>query len=123
MRNFKDESFIAQYLSPRVIRQLKLFAITDDDEDSHIEINSIHNTEGYQKVRHRLADQYNLGSIEPNLQIYNIDVRGDRSMTLRHYQYNRRPLASSVDEVLKHLTNLWGFDVKLETISDAPDNN
>jgi len=118
MRNFKDESFIAQYLSPRVIRQLKLFALTDDDNDTHIEIDSIHNKPGYQKIRQILADQYNLGSIEPNLQIYNIDVRGDRSLTLRHYQYNRKPLASSLDEVLKHLTSLWRFDVKLETVDE-----
>ncbi|MDH5257401.1 MAG: SpoVR family protein [Gammaproteobacteria bacterium] len=118
MRNFKDESFIAQYLSPKVIRDLKLFAITDDQKDTHIEINSIHNTSGYQNIRSILADQYNLGSIEPNLQIYNIDVRGDRSMTLRHYQYNRKPLASSVHEVLKHIASLWGFNVRLETIDE-----
>jgi len=30
MRDFKDESFIQQYLSPRVIRDLKLFGIVDD---------------------------------------------------------------------------------------------
>jgi len=118
MRNFKDESFIAQYLSPAVIRKLKLFAITDDDLDKHIEIDSIHNTAGYQRVREVLADQYNLGSIEPNLQIYNIDVCGDRSLTLRHYQYNRKPLASSLDEVLKHMAKLWGFTVRLETVDE-----
>ena len=31
MRNFKDESFIGQYLSPKVIRDLRLFAILDDE--------------------------------------------------------------------------------------------
>lgn len=31
MRNFKDESFITQYLSPKLIRDLKLFSIMDDD--------------------------------------------------------------------------------------------
>ena len=118
MRNFKDESFIAQYLSPKVIRDLKLFAITDDQSEDFIEINSIHNTSGYQKIRSILADQYNLGSMEPNLQIYNIDVRGDRSMTLRHYQYNRKPLGSSTKEVLKHIASLWGFSVKLETVDE-----
>ena len=34
MRNFKDESFIAQYLSPRLIREFHLFAVADHaDED------------------------------------------------------------------------------------------
>lgn len=31
MRNFKDESFISQYLSPKLIRDFKFFAICDDD--------------------------------------------------------------------------------------------
>ncbi len=29
MRNFKDESFIAQYLSPRLIREFRLFVVAD----------------------------------------------------------------------------------------------
>jgi len=121
MRNFKDESFIAQYMSPKIIRKMKMFAIVDDDKDSHIEVDSIHNSIGYQKIRSTLADQYNLGSIEPNIQIYNVDVRGDRSLTLRHYQYNRKPLAGTLDEVLKHMVRLWGFSVRLETVDHKGD--
>ena len=32
MRNFKDESFIAQYLSPRLIREFRLFAVADHEQ-------------------------------------------------------------------------------------------
>ena len=32
MRNFKDESFIGQYLSPKLMRDLRLFAIVDDEK-------------------------------------------------------------------------------------------
>lgn len=118
MRNFKDESFISQYLSPKVIRDLKLFAVSDDDKNSHIEISAIHNESGYRNVRQKLSDQFNLGNNEPNIQVYSVDARGNRSLTLRHFQYNRKPLADSVNEVLKHVTRLWGFDVKLETIAE-----
>ncbi|MGZ8195916.1 MAG: SpoVR family protein, partial [Methylosarcina sp.] len=38
MQNFKDESFIGQYLSPKVIRDFKLFSIFDDYERSEIEV-------------------------------------------------------------------------------------
>ena len=31
MRNFKDESFIGQYLSPKLMRDLRLFSIVDDE--------------------------------------------------------------------------------------------
>ena len=118
MQNFKDESFIGQYLSPKVIRDFKLFTILDDDKKSEIAVTSIHDEIGYQYIRQVLSEQYNLGSNEPNIQVYNVDRKGDRTLTLRHAQYHNMPLDKSIDEVLKHVVRLWGFDVRLETISE-----
>jgi len=121
MKNFKDESFIGQYLSPKLIRDFKLFSIMDDDKNKNIEVTAIHDEDGYRYIRQALADQYNLGSLEPNIQAYNVDARGDRSLTLRHTQYNRIPLDKGVDEVLKHVARLWGFDVRMETVNEKGD--
>ena len=115
MRNFKDESFIAQYLSPKLIRDLRLFSVLDDDSDNYLEISAIHDDAGYRHVRSVLANQYNLSVREPNIQIYNVNLRGDRSLTLRHIQNNRQPLADDTEEIMKHLRRLWGFTVRLET--------
>ncbi len=114
MRNFKDESFIAQYLSPKLIRDLRLFQVLDDDRSSELEITAIHDDAGYQAVREALAKQYDLGNREPNIQAYNVDRYGDRSLTLRHIRHDRRPLGDDIDEVLKHVARLWGFTVRLE---------
>ena len=116
MRNFKDESFIAQYLSPRLMREFRLFSVLDDDAQEQLEISAIHDERGYRYIRQALADQYNLGSREPNIQIYNVNRRGDRSLTLRHTQYNRRPLGASTAEVVRHIARLWGFTVRLEAV-------
>ena len=122
MRNFKDESFIAQFLSPKVMRDLKLFAVLDDDQRDDLEIAAIHNEHGYRKLRQALADQHNLHSLEPNIQVYSVDHRGDRSLTLRHEQYHRRPLAEdTVPEMLRHIHRLWGFPVKLERSDNGED--
>ena len=118
MKNFKDESFILQFLSPKVIRDLKLFSVFDDDSKSYLEVDAIHDDPGYKQVRESLAAQYNLGNREPNIQVYNVDVRGDRTLTLRHYQHESRPLDTNVNELLKHLHRLWQFDVKLESVED-----
>ena len=118
MRNFKDESFIGQYLSPRLIREMKLFCVLDDDQEEMLEIAAIHDERGYRQVRHALGDQYNLGSQQPNIQVYNVNRRGDRSLTLRHTQYARRPIHESGSEVLKHLARLWGFTVRLESVDE-----
>lgn len=118
MKNFKDESFILQYLSPKVMRDLKLFTIMDDDSRQNIDVTAIHNENGYQRLRESLSAQYNLGNREPNIQVFDVDVRGDRSLTLHHQQFNRQPLDESNKEVLKHIHRLWGFDIHLHSISD-----
>jgi len=114
MQNFKDESFISQYLSPKIIRDFHLFGIVDDDQQQHLDVSAIHNSDGYQKVRQMLSAQYNLSNIEPNIQVFNVDVIGDRSLTLHFVPNQRVPLAANYPEVLKHLHRLWGFTVKLE---------
>ncbi len=118
MRNFKDESFIAQFLSPTLMREFHLFAIRDDDREEAIEVTAIHEEQGYRALRQALAEQYNLGTREPNIQVFNVDRRGDRSLTLRHFRHNRRPLGESVDEMLRHIRRLWGFTVRLEALDD-----
>ena len=121
MRNFKDESFIGQYLSPKLMRDLRLFAIHDDEKKSEIEVAAIHDEAGYRRVRELLSQQYDLGSREPNIQVWNVNLRGDRSLTLRHFQHKDRPLADSASEVLKHVARLWGFAVHLESANAKGD--
>jgi len=118
MENFKDESFISQFLSPKLIRQFKFFAIDDDEEKNFLEVSAIHNEEGYQAIRQKLSDQYNLSNREPNIQVYNVAVRGDRSLTLRYTPHKQIPLGESYREVLKHLHQMWGFDVLLEQLQE-----
>ncbi|MFK7913030.1 MAG: SpoVR family protein, partial [Pseudomonadales bacterium] len=115
MRDFKDESFIQQFLSPKVMRDLRLFGVVDDDRSEHIEVTAIHDHGGYRRVRELLASQYNLGDREPNIQVVKVDVRGDRGLTLRHLQHNRAPLGDSKDAVMRHVHRLWGFPVTLES--------
>lgn len=116
MRNFKDESFITQYLSPKLIRDLKLFSILDDDKADHLLISAIHNDEGYQHIRAVLSSQYNIIEREPNIQITNVNLRSDRALTLQHIEYKQQPLAKETVDVLKYLHFLWGFPVRLETV-------
>ncbi|WP_438335293.1 SpoVR family protein [Edwardsiella tarda] len=118
MRDFKDESFISQFLSPHLMREFRLFCVQDDDRNNYLEIEAIHNEEGYRRLRERLSAQYNLSNLEPNIQVWNVALRGDRSLTLRYIPHNRIPLeANSRRAVLKHLQRLWGFDVYLEQLN------
>ncbi len=118
MRNYKDESFIRQYLSPRLIRHFHLFALSDHEDNEYLEVDSIHNEAGYRRVRQLLSDQYNRDGQLPDLQITGFDQDGDRSLTIQHRMHRNRPLSDDADIVLNHLQRLWGFDVRFETVDD-----
>jgi spore cortex formation protein SpoVR/YcgB (stage V sporulation) len=118
MREFKDESFISQFLSPKVMRDFRLFTVMDDDRNNFLEIAAIHDEAGYRAIRQQLSAQYNLSNLEPNIQVYDVDLRGDRSLTLRYVPNSRTPLDKSRREVLKHVHRLWGFDIHLEQLND-----
>jgi stage V sporulation protein R len=115
MRNFKDESFIAQYLSPRLIREFRLFAIADHASESTLKVDSIHDERGYRRVRKLLAQQHSHEMRVPDVQIVRFDRDGDRSLTLRHVRHRGRPLTDAAAAVVAHLQRLWGFPVRLET--------
>ncbi|MBP6195165.1 MAG: SpoVR family protein [Methyloversatilis sp.] len=119
MRNFKDESFIGQFLSPRVMRNFRLFSIVDDETDPTLEVSAIHDETGYRAVREAMSRQYDLGAREPNIQVWGVNLRGDRSLMLRHTQHNERPLHNNAYEVLKHVARLWGFPVHMESVGSA----
>jgi stage V sporulation protein R len=115
MRNFKDESFIQQYLSPRLIRELRLFAVADHASNADLVIDSIHNDEGYRRVRQLLAQQHARENQVPDIQVGRYERDGDRSLTLYYATHRDRPLATDdARETLRHLRRLWGFDVQLE---------
>jgi stage V sporulation protein R len=118
MRNFKDESFIGQFLSPKVMRDFRLFAIRDEEDEPELEVAAIHDDGGYRALRESLSRQYDLNHREPNIQVWSVNLRGDRSLTLRHTQHHNRPLHDSAQEVLKHVARLWGFDVHLDSVND-----
>ncbi|WP_263081246.1 SpoVR family protein [Endozoicomonas sp. Mp262] len=119
MKNFKDESFILQFLSPKVMRDMHLFSITDDEGKSYLEIDAIHDDSGYKAIREALAKQYNIGEQEPNIQVYDVDIRGDRKLTLRHFQHQGRPLDNNTRELLKHIHKLWQFDIELQSVDNG----
>jgi spore cortex formation protein SpoVR/YcgB (stage V sporulation) len=116
-QNFRDDSFVLQYLSPKVIREMGLFTINDDDNERKLSVDSIHNERGYRRVRESLSQMYNRDYYLPNLQVYDVDVKGDRCLTLAHYPYNRRELdRGSARDTLEYVRHIWGYRTKLVSI-------
>jgi stage V sporulation protein R len=115
--NHRDESFIRQYLSPALIRKWRLFMLADGADEPHYEVASIHNERGYAKIRSALAQSYDIGASRPDIQVVDVDLLGDRHLRLQHKVKDGIMLeGQSRDATLRHIRNLWGYEVSLAAI-------
>ena len=116
--NYRDESFIEQYLSPKVMRDMRLFGLFDKADDATYKVSAIHNEGGYRRVRSTLARQYDVGT-EANIQVTGADLKGDRRLLLEHRMHRGVPLHDKTrDMVLAHVERLWGHEVVLEEVAE-----
>ena len=121
--NYRDESFILQYMSPRIIRKFKLFQISDDASKQSLRVEAIHDEIGYRKIRSALSKQYDLSRREPDVQVVDVDLTGDRCLILAHYVHDGVLLdEKTCRSVLRYAGFLWGYGVKLLEIEAATDN-
>ncbi len=120
--NYRDESFILQYLSPRLIRDLRLFKLNDDAEADAMLVEAIHEERGYREIRSALARNYDLARHEPDIQIRDVDLEGDRCLVLSHAVHDGVLLdEASAKAVLLQLSTLWHYGIRLEEVDAASD--
>ena len=74
----------------------------------------IHDERGYRHVRQSLARGYDPGIADPDIQVVDADLKGDRVLRLKHLVRDGIPLAErDRDQTLAHLRRLWGYEVAL----------
>jgi spore cortex formation protein SpoVR/YcgB (stage V sporulation) len=118
--HYRDESFISQFLSPRLIRQWRMFHLVDEPNTPELRIEAIHNEVGYRLVRRALARKYDVARIEPDIQVVDVDLEGDRRLIV-HYQVSNGALLLEKDatKVLQHLADLWSYGVVLKEVDSS----
>jgi stage V sporulation protein R len=115
--DFRDDSFIQQYLSPKVIRDFRLFSIHDSSDSPFVEVKSIHDENGYRRVRNALAAQYDSPARDPDIQVVGADLAGGRRLTLQHRVRNGVLLEKEqCDRTMQHVAHLWGYRVKMAEV-------
>jgi stage V sporulation protein R len=120
--NYRDESFILQYLSPAVMRKFRMFQIADDAGKPSMRVEAIHDETGYRRVRSALSRQYDLARREPDIQVVDVDLTGDRCLILAHFVHDGVLLdEKSCRSVLRYAAHLWGYNVRLLEIEAATD--
>lgn len=113
MQNYRDESFILQYLTPNLAREFQLMRLeVSDEHDDHYLVKDISDPNGFKNIRASLSRQHEYGFIQPNIEVSEIEPR-DMKATLVHRMHDGWPLSENAPEVMKHFARLWGRSVLL----------
>jgi spore cortex formation protein SpoVR/YcgB (stage V sporulation) len=122
--NYRDESFVSQFLSPHLIRKFGLFQVIDDEDEEDLVVGAIHDDRGYREVRRALARRYDVARNDPDIQVVDVDLVGDRRLELRHRVIDGVLLdETEAERVLQHLADLWGYHVRLVETDDDTEWN
>jgi stage V sporulation protein R len=115
--DFRDESFVRQYLSPRMIREFHFFKLDDAGENPEMTVDAIHDRRGYKRIRKALAANYDVAADLPQVEIVDVDMHGDRRLVLQHVVRKGRVLdALETRRVLRHIATLWGHSIVLREV-------
>jgi len=114
---YRDDSFILQFLSPAVIRKLRLFKVIYSPNNTELLVGAIHDERGYDRVRRALANSYDPGNREPNLQVSDFDFSPERRLVLTHTVQNGFHLhEADAKAVLRYIAEIWGGRVELRGV-------
>jgi len=115
--HYRDESFVLQYLSPKLIRDFRLFAVGDDSKDAAMRVTAIHDEQGYREVRRLLSRHYDVAAQDPDLQVTDADLAGSRRLVITHHVRNGVLLdKTEAERTLQYLAQLWGYRVRLAEV-------
>jgi spore cortex formation protein SpoVR/YcgB (stage V sporulation) len=97
---------------------MRMFHLHDDPQESAgVRVVSIHNERGYRQIRRELSRQYDVGFLDANIEVIDVDLAGDRRLMLQHTVVGGAQLQEKdAEHVLQHLADLWGYDVSLAEV-------
>ena len=120
MQNYRDESFILQFLTPKLVRDFRLMNVKTSEGLDHWTVSDTASSEGFKAVRSQLSAAYRLESSMPEISVVRYARDTDRKLVLHHSSYQGKMLmAAQADQTLKHLRTLWGFDVSLISVDQT----
>lgn len=110
--NYRDESFIRQFLSPKVMRDFNLFAIDNPSEEEDYEVLAISDDQSYKDIRKILADQIMEERSAPDLRVVNVDLKDSRGIKIKLFG----DITLDIDQlelVAYYIESLWEYPVSI----------
>lgn len=121
MENFKDQSFIKEFLGPNVVKKFKLFAWDDLDAEMEHRILGVQDIEDVYVIRDVLSETYTYDYYFPTINV-NYMKKDTRELYLGYVEKNGVKLDPETQkETTKHIRKLWGLPVHFETFHESGD--
>jgi stage V sporulation protein R len=115
--NYRDESFVMQFLSPKVVKQFKLFSIDIDEEVNFYSVSHVQDESHLQQIREVLSAQYDLSKRVPHLEISSVNWKTDRTLHIDYYEHNDVWLESDSGwKTASYIERLWGHQVNINSV-------
>ncbi len=98
-----------------------MFQVNDGgDPEKDLVVEAIHDERGYRSLRRALSRSYDVAWLDPDIQVIDVDLAGDRRLMLQHNVLNGVLMQErETREVLQHLADLWGYDVHLKEVDQG----
>lgn len=114
-----DETFIRQYLSPQVMRDLDMLAVESRADKKFYEITAIHAGDGFQLMREVLSQDYRLHEKVPNITLHDYQDKTDRCLVLRHHVVDDQLLdTKDAEMILEYMHHEWEHPIVLESVTE-----
>lgn len=115
--NYRDQSFIRQFLTPNTIQKWRMFEVLFKEDEPFVEITAIQNDTWFQQIKNSLAEQHSMDRWLPDIQVVDANVYGDRTLSLEYRAKNGQHLINDkVPTVLYNIKRLWGYPVELKEV-------
>lgn len=122
VQNYKDETFVLQFLSPKVIKKMGLFAYHADEINYNrffgyyqrtTTITATEADEDYKHVKQALSRQYSLSEMIPTLEAHVEKTQISRRLILTHKMRHSADTLEDINlrQTLDLLSLLWGDTV------------
>lgn len=112
----RDTSFIRQYLTEDLIRELNLFKHEKFGKDR--KVTKVANEEGWRDIKETLIENVGTGAF-PIIKIEDADYQKNRTLFLKHYHDGRDLEMSYAEKTLTYIYNLWERAVVLSTFIEG----
>lgn len=113
--NFRDPSFVLQYLSPKLVRDFKFLTLKSKSEDDYVEITATHDTEDFKAVRSTLEAHYDFYTRLPYITVEGAALKSSRALFINVTERKNREVdGDSLAQTLDLLKTIWPYPIKVK---------